>query len=57
MCIKEELHYEDWFWLFGPNAPQEVKDAWLEAAKEVNANGLTWRHILDVLLLGFSEPP
>ena len=24
----------------GPNAPQDVKDAWMEAAKEVNANGL-----------------
>ena len=26
--------------MIGPNAPQEVKDAWMEAAKEVNANGL-----------------
>ena len=25
--------------MVGPNAPQEVKDAWMEAAKEVNANG------------------
>lgn len=28
------------FDLLGPNAPQDVKDAWLEATKEVNANGL-----------------
>lgn len=28
------------FAMVGPNAPQDVKDAWLEAAKEVNANGL-----------------
>lgn len=28
------------FDMVGPNAPQEVKDAWMEAAKEVNANGL-----------------
>ncbi len=28
------------FEMVGPNAPQEVKDAWMEAAKEVNANGL-----------------
>lgn len=28
------------FDMIGPNAPQDVKDAWLEAAKEVNANGL-----------------
>ena len=26
--------------MIGPNAPQEVKDAWMEAAKEVNANGM-----------------
>ena len=26
--------------LIGPYAPQEVKDAWMEAAKEVNANGM-----------------
>ncbi len=26
--------------MVGPNAPQDVKDAWMEAAKEVNANGL-----------------
>lgn len=28
------------FDMIGPNAPQDVKDAWLDAAKEVNANGL-----------------
>ena len=28
------------FDMIGPNAPQEVKDAWMEAAKEVNANGM-----------------
>ncbi len=28
------------FEMVGPNAPQEVKDAWMNAAKEVNANGL-----------------
>ena len=28
------------FDMVGPHAPQEVKDAWMEAAKEVNANGL-----------------
>ena len=28
------------FEMVGPNAPQEVKDAWMDAAKEVNANGL-----------------
>ena len=28
------------FEMVGPNAPQGVKDAWMEAAKEVNANGL-----------------
>ena len=28
------------FEMAGPNAPQEVKDAWMEAAKEVNANGM-----------------
>ncbi|MDE6603596.1 MAG: hypothetical protein K2K90_15915 [Lachnospiraceae bacterium] len=28
------------FEMVGPNAPQDVKDAWMEAAKEVNANGL-----------------
>lgn len=28
------------FDMVGPNAPQDVKDAWMEAAKEVNANGL-----------------
>ncbi len=28
------------FEMVGPHAPQEVKDAWMEEAKEVNANGL-----------------
>ena len=28
------------FDMIGPNAPQDVKDAWLDAAKEVNTNGL-----------------
>lgn len=28
------------FEMVGPNAPQEVKDAWMKAAKEVNANGM-----------------
>ena len=31
---------EETFNMIGPNAPQEVKDAWIEAAKEVNANGM-----------------
>ncbi len=28
------------FDMVGPNAPREVKDAWMDAAKEVNANGM-----------------
>ena len=28
------------FDMIGPNTPRDVKDAWMEAAKEVNANGL-----------------
>lgn len=28
------------FEMVGPNAPWEVKNAWMEAAKEVNANGM-----------------
>ena len=32
----EELAFEH----AGPNAPQSVKDAWMEAAKETGANGL-----------------
>ena len=28
------------FDMIGPNAPQDVKDAWMEAAKEVNTNGM-----------------
>ena len=31
---------EEAFDMIGPNAPQEVKDAWMEAAKKVNANGM-----------------
>ena len=31
---------ENAFDMIGPNAPQDVKDAWMEAAKEVNANGM-----------------
>lgn len=33
-------HDEKAFDMVGPNAPQDVKDAWMEAAKEVNANGM-----------------
>ena len=33
------------FDMIGPNAPQEVKDAWMEAAKEVNANGMEGHNI------------
>ena len=28
------------FDMIGPNAPQDVKDAWMEAAKDINANGM-----------------
>lgn len=28
------------FDMIGPNAPQDEKDAWMEAAKDVNANGM-----------------
>ena len=28
------------FDMIGSNAPQDVKDAWMEAAKDVNANGM-----------------
>ena len=28
------------FEMVGANAPHEVKDAWMDAAKEVNANGM-----------------
>lgn len=31
---------EQAFDLVGPNAPQDVRDAWMEAAKKVNANGM-----------------
>ncbi|MCM1254142.1 MAG: hypothetical protein NC321_15085 [Clostridium sp.] len=33
-------HDEQAFNMVGPNAPQDVKDAWMEAAQEVSANGL-----------------
>ena len=37
----EDTDYnEKAFDMIGPNAPQDVKDAWMEAAKEVNANGM-----------------
>ena len=35
----EDTDYnEKAFDMIGPNAPQDVKDAWMEAAREVNAN-------------------
>ena len=37
---KKTDYDEKAFSMVGPNAPQGVKDAWIEAAKEVNANGL-----------------
>jgi hypothetical protein len=37
---KEVDQDEKAFEMVGPNAPQEVKDAWMDAAKEVNANGM-----------------
>ena len=37
---KTKDYDEEAFEMVGPNAPQDVKDAWMEAAKEVNANGL-----------------
>ena len=37
----EEVDFDEKaFDMIGSNAPQDVKDAWMEAAKEVNANGL-----------------
>ncbi len=33
-------HDEKAFEMVGPHAPQKVKDAWMEAAKEVYANGM-----------------
>ena len=37
----EDTDYnEKAFDMIGPNALQDVKDAWMEAAKEVNANGM-----------------
>lgn len=49
------------FEMVGPNAPQDVKDAWLEAAKEVNANGLGIRgngmlsHISQMMVLRLNK--
>ena len=37
---KATYYDEKAFEMVGPNAPQDVKDALMEAAKEVNANGL-----------------
>ena len=37
---KTRNYDEKAFEMVGPNAPQDVKDAWMGAAKEVNANGL-----------------
>ena len=37
---KSKDYDEKAFDMVGPNAPQAVKDAWMEAAKEVGANGL-----------------
>lgn len=34
------------FAMIGPNAPQDVKDAWMEAAKEVNAKVLMRLRVL-----------
>ena len=37
----EEVDFDEKaFDMIGPNAPRDVKDAWMEAAKEVNANGM-----------------
>ena len=38
--MEEADFYEKAFDMIGPNAPQDVKDAWMEAAKDVNANGM-----------------
>ena len=37
---KKTDYDEKAFEMVGSNAPQEVKDAWMDAAKEVNANGM-----------------
>ncbi|MDE6949911.1 MAG: hypothetical protein K2P64_03195 [Lachnospiraceae bacterium] len=37
---RAEDYDEKAFEMVGRNAPQNVKDAWMEAAKEVNANGM-----------------
>ena len=37
----EEVDFDEKaFDMIGPNAPQDVKDAWMEAAKDINANGM-----------------
>ena len=38
--MKEVDFDEKAFDMIGSNAPQDVKDSWMEAAKEVNANGM-----------------
>ncbi len=49
------------FGMVGPNAPQEVEDAWMDAAKEVNANGLGIRgngmmsHISQMMVQRFNK--
>ncbi|MCM1083599.1 MAG: hypothetical protein NC393_09475 [Clostridium sp.] len=49
------------FDMVGPNAPQEVKNAWIEAAEEVNANGLGIRengmmsHISQMMVQRFNK--
>jgi hypothetical protein len=37
---KADDYDEKAFEMVGPNAPQDVKDAWMDAVKEVNANGM-----------------
>lgn len=37
---KADKYDEKAFEMVGRNAPQNVRDAWMEAAKEVNANGM-----------------
>ena len=37
----EEVDFDEKaFDMIGSNAPQDVKDAWMEAAKDINANGM-----------------
>ena len=37
---KTKDHDEEAFDMVGPNAPEEVKQAWMDAAKEIGVNGL-----------------